>query len=385
MLIEAPVDLPVASDDLAIRLDQQSLVASFGMFALRALDVDQILERSCELAATGLSTGFAKLLAFRPESQDFIVRCGVGWKPGVVGNATVGADLASPAGYAFHTGLPVVSNHLAAETRFRTPAILADHDIRRAINVIVAVDGTLPFGVLEADSSGRAHFTAHDVAFLQSLANIVAAALKRQQQDSIQQALIREKEILIQEIHHRIKNSLQLVQTTLFLQARAGTESERFHLNNAAARVTSIAAVHQRLYEAGAVERVELVSYLRGLLSSIALSLGAKEEISVVAQPMRLPAEHMTPIGLIAVELITNALKYGGEPIHVEVTRTDEGVEILVQDNGPGFAIGFDPAATQSVGMRLIAAMARTPGALTIDRTTSQSRVRVSVAFAPLT
>ena len=93
------------------------------------------------------------------------MRNGVGWKAGVVGSATVGADLASPAGYAFHTGLPVVSNHLAAESRFRTPAILAEHDIRRAINVIIADDGTLPFGVLEADSSGRAHFTAQDVGF----------------------------------------------------------------------------------------------------------------------------------------------------------------------------------------------------------------------------
>ena len=107
MLIDATVDLPTTSD-VSVRLDQQNLVAAFGLFALRTMDLDRVFERSCELAARGLSTGFAKLLAFRPDSQDFVVRNGVGWKPGVVGHAVVGADLASPAGYAFHTGLPVV-------------------------------------------------------------------------------------------------------------------------------------------------------------------------------------------------------------------------------------------------------------------------------------
>ena len=196
--------------------------------------------------------------------------------------------------------------------------------------------------------------------------------------------MLREKEILIQEIHHRIKNSLQLVQTTLYLQARAsGTDSERSHLNNAAARITSIAAVHERLYEEGAIERVQLQPYLRGLLTSIGVSLGARMEVAVAAPSMSLSAEHVTPIGLIAVELVTNALKYGAEPVAVTVTSTDVGVEIVVADNGAGFAAGFNPVATRGVGMRLIAAMARRPDAVAIGRVASQSVVRVQVAFGP--
>ena len=69
-----------------------------------------------------------------------------GWGPDVVGNATIGADTASPAGYALQTGKPVISNHLDIEERFRTPELLVQHGIRRAMNVILQGDGT-PYGV----------------------------------------------------------------------------------------------------------------------------------------------------------------------------------------------------------------------------------------------
>ena len=113
--------------ELSTRLEQQELVAAFGMFALRGPDLEQVFDQACEIAARGLNTRYAKLLVYRPDSQDFLLRNGVGWKPGVVGQATVGADLASPAGYALRTRMPVVSNHLTGESRFRTPAVLSDH------------------------------------------------------------------------------------------------------------------------------------------------------------------------------------------------------------------------------------------------------------------
>jgi GAF domain-containing protein len=76
----------------------------------------------------------------------------------VVGNATVGADLASPAGYALRTGKPVISNHLENEQQFRTPELLVEHGIRRAMNVILQGDGS-PFGVLEVDSQSEGEFS----------------------------------------------------------------------------------------------------------------------------------------------------------------------------------------------------------------------------------
>jgi len=109
-----------------------------------------------------------------------LVRAGVGWGEGVVGSATVGADLDSPAGYALHTGKPVISNHLENEERFRTPELLVEHGIRRAMNVILQGDG-LPFGVLEVDSRSEGEFGEHDIAFLQGAANILGMAIEQQQ------------------------------------------------------------------------------------------------------------------------------------------------------------------------------------------------------------
>ena len=383
---EAVSMMSAGEGELALRLQQQELVASFGLFALRGTDLDGVLDQACEIAARGLDTPFAKVLEFRPATQDFLLRNGIGWKEGVVGRVTLGADIASPAGFALRTKMPVVSNHLAEEARFRTPAVLAEHGIHRAINVIVEAEGGLPFGVLEADSSERDQFTMHDLSFMQSLANVLSAAITRQRHNAAQQALLREKDVLMQEIHHRVKNNLQLVHTMLHLQARATADGDgKSHLQDAASRIMSIAALHRRLHEDGAVERVDLAQYLQGLLADIAQSLSpgdAARPMAIHVDAMQLPSQHVTPVGLIAVELVTNALKYGAGPIVVRVRRTEPGVDIAVEDGGAGFPAGFAPGAGRSLGMRLIAALSRTPDAVTIAREEARTVVTARVAFA---
>ena len=373
-----------AHEDLARRLAQQELVAAFGLFALRTLDLDQVLTQACEVAAHGLGARFAKVLEFRPASQDFLLRNGVGWRPGVVGRATLGADLASPAGYAFRTKAPVVSNQLADERRFRIPAVLAEHGVSRAINVIVGDDGAAPFGVLEVDGADHPPFTVQDVAFVQSLANVLAVVIDRQRQHAAQAQLLRDKDVLLQEVHHRTKNSLQLVQTLLSLQARSASGAdEKARLGEAAARIMSIAAVHRRLHEEGAVERVSLPPYLDGLVADITGTLGGDgpaRPLTLAVAPMQLPAEHVTPIGLIAVELVTNAIKYGAGAIALRVSPAAGGVEMAVEDEGAGFPPG-GAAGRGSLGMRLIGALARTPDAITVSRADGRTRVSVWVAF----
>ena len=120
-----------SADELAYRLHQQELLASFGMLALRTPEFIDLLQEATRLCAQGLHTRYCKAMEYLPDEDRFIVRAGVGWKPGVIGSRT-GADLDSPTGYAFHTGEPVISSHLEDEGRFRTPRILADHGIRRA-------------------------------------------------------------------------------------------------------------------------------------------------------------------------------------------------------------------------------------------------------------
>ena len=95
---DAGIDADPSSGEVALRLRQLKLVADYGLFALRHTDLAAILQRACRTSAEGLGTEFAKVLRYRPELEDFLVIHGVGWREGVVGHATVGADIASPAG-----------------------------------------------------------------------------------------------------------------------------------------------------------------------------------------------------------------------------------------------------------------------------------------------
>ncbi len=130
---------------------------NWGFFACRASEFSELLDRTAQLTADALEADYCKVMQHVPSENRLLVVAGVGWDPGVVGNASVGADLASPAGYALHTGKPVISNHLENEERFRTPELLIEHGIRRAMNVILQGDGT-PFGVLEVDSRSEGEF-----------------------------------------------------------------------------------------------------------------------------------------------------------------------------------------------------------------------------------
>jgi two-component sensor histidine kinase len=377
--------------ELTLRLRQQELVAEFGVFAMRASNLQQVLDEASVIAAQGLETRFAKVLEWLPGEMAFLVRSGVGWREGVVGEARVGGDLQSPAGYAFRSGKPVISNHLASEQRFRTPKLLEAHGIKSAINVLVTSGSGTPFGVLEGDSTGRHEFGEPDLAFLSSLANTLAVAVETQQRQDLRDQflaekdqLLREKDILMKEVHHRVTNSLQLVQTLLNLQARAaGSEEVREQLEQAAGRILTIGTVHKRLYQGSSVSSGDAAIYLRGLLDDMQDILadrnGGRETVLDI-EPMQLSADQLTPLGLITGELVTNALKHGEGRISIRVSRGEGGIEVAVSDEGPGFPDTFNPVRCRGLGMRLITALAKGGSdSVQIDRSVPHSRIVVRI------
>lgn len=196
------------SGALDYRLRQQALLTELGRRALGASGVDELLQEASRLVALGLETSFCKVLQYLPQDGRLLVRAGVGWADHVIGIATVGADLASPAGYALHTGKPVISNDLHTETRFRTPDLLKRHGIERAINVILTSGGT-PFGVLEADSQVGGTFTEHDIDFLQGAANLLGLAIERH---ADAEALKRLNETLEQRVEQAVAERRQAEQ-----------------------------------------------------------------------------------------------------------------------------------------------------------------------------
>jgi GAF domain-containing protein len=197
---DAPIDAAAVPPDLQRRIRQQKLLAELGVKALQGgVSFKQLLDEAARLTADGMQAEFCKVLEHIPENGCFLVRAGVGWKPGIVGVATIGDDLASPAGFALRTGLPVISNHLESEERFRTPELLVQHGVRRAMNVILQGEGK-PFGVLEVDSRSEQEFGANDFAFLQGAANVLGMAIERERYERNLKAALERHQVLLKEI-----------------------------------------------------------------------------------------------------------------------------------------------------------------------------------------
>src|SRR5580765_8012500 len=250
------------------RIRQQEILAELGVTALQGASFDTLLADTARLTAEGLRAEFCKVLEYIPAENELLVRAGVGWDAGVVGTARIGADLASPAGFALRTGKPVISNHLENEERFRTPEILVHHGIRRAMNVILQGDGK-PFGVLEVDSRSEGEFSEHDVAFLQGAANILGMAIERQRYERKLQTALDRHQLLLKEVNHRVKNSLQVVSSMLHLQANATGSELGESLNEAASRISTVGRAYDRLAYAADYEKIDLIAYLKEVLKDL--------------------------------------------------------------------------------------------------------------------
>src|SRR3954453_20549819 len=189
---------------------QKAALAEFGIEAFRTDDLDALLTKAAMLAGQGLGVRRAKVLELLPPGDQLLIRAGVGWEPDGVGNAPIDPDRPWPAGYALLTGEPVTSEDLENDERFRCPEVLHRHGIRSAVNVIIrGNDG--PFGVLEVDSRQTRRFTEDDANFLQGYANLLAAAIDRLRTHRRLAEAAQQKDVLLHELQHRVKNSLQII------------------------------------------------------------------------------------------------------------------------------------------------------------------------------
>jgi two-component sensor histidine kinase len=194
-------------------LEQQRALAEFGDFALKSEALDDILNRACDLVGRALETELAKLMQLLPDGQTFAVRAGVGWRPGVVGEVTVTAAENSPEGLTLKDGA-VISTNSDEEERFEYHDFMKEHGVKAFVNVLVlSSNGRPPFGVLQVDSRRPRDFTQSDVEFLRSYANLLGAAIERLRVVDELRAAVREKDLLIGELNHRVKNTLTTVQS----------------------------------------------------------------------------------------------------------------------------------------------------------------------------
>jgi two-component sensor histidine kinase/CheY-like chemotaxis protein len=177
------------------------------------------------------------------------------------------------------------------------------------------------------------------------------------------QVLLNEKEVLLKEIHHRVKNNLQIVSSLLNLQSRQLIDAAQIQLlSSTIDRVRAMASIHEQLYQSGDFAQIDLAAHLKTLVQMLTRAhLFPKTKVRTVlrCEKAMVDLNIAVPLSLIANELIVNALKYGfvddraGELL-ISLTTAENRHELTISDDGPGFAPDIDPTTNRTLGLRLV-------------------------------
>lgn len=182
-------------------------------------------------------------------------------------------------------------------------------------------------------------------------------------QETVIKNMLKEKEILLAEVFHRVKNNMNIVTSLLNLKKHSSKSEEvKLALEECRERVFSMALVHQKIYNNKSVHSLNFTEYINDLVHELLNSIGGKENVDVdfKIDDVDLPINYAIPAGLILNELITNSFKHAqthGEKlkINIELKQANASINLKVKDNGSGFDFDFDKdKESQSLGMELI-------------------------------
>jgi two-component sensor histidine kinase len=200
-----------------------------------------------------------------------------------------------------------------------------------------------------------------------------------------------EKDILLKEIHHRVKNNLQVIISLLHLQEKNIPDPEtRRMFSESQNRVHTMALIHERLYQSNDFEKIDFASYITSLARDLRDSYRVSErevELRVDAEEIYLTIDRAITCGLIVNELLTNSFKYAfpnelrpeAPEVRIDLHRAHEGtVELVVSDNGVGLPAGMDPTQCESLGLSLVYMLANQLGGSAVYSRGARTRFTVS-------
>jgi two-component sensor histidine kinase len=196
--------------------------------------------------------------------------------------------------------------------------------------------------------------------------NVLVDITERKQAESKLQASLHEKEVLLKEIHHRVKNNLQVIASLLYLQSHQLKDPEDLALfEDTQNRVKSMALVHESLYRTSDLARFNFAHYIESLTAHLSQSHVTESSgisIEMHLDEVVLDVDTAIPCGLILNELITNALKYAfpdgrSGSIHIMLRAAADRVTLCVRDTGIGLPASLDFRHTESLGLQLVGMM----------------------------
>lgn len=235
------------------------------------------------------------------------------------------------------------------------------------------------------DKKGRWHYIESTINNIKDDLLIVSRDIseRKQQQEAIK-ASLREKEILLQEVHHRVKNNLQIISSLLYLQSKNIQAPELLdQFRDSQNRIKSMALIHEKLYQSNDFANINFKDYVKSLSNNLLQTYrnnGSKIQLDLQINDVLLTIDKAIPCGLIINELLSNSLKYAfpnGQDgtICVQLEETNGSSDskynyhLVIKDNGCGIPEDFDFSQAKSLGLKLVQSLtAQLDGELKIER-----------------
>lgn len=360
---------PASPETIDLLRKYHRLVLAFSKNALGTLPIPALLHQACECASEGMSVKRAKVLQHRPHTADLLIVAGVGWGPGVVGQASLPGNRRSPPGLCVLANEPTFIDNLPEDPAFDTSPLLREHGIISLVNVPIAVDDGV-WGVLEVDSTEPRQFDADHREFLRGFAAIIGRTIENRRQLARaeeaglgERIRLQERETLFRELQHRIGNQLQLIIGSLEVASqRMADPDARAAFETVAQRAVSIARSHEQLSLSRVENEVSLAAYLNRLIPS----LGVPDIVAVTSSldDATVALGTAVRLGLIVNEVVINSVKhaFGADGGHIAIRLAIESdgtaATLCVTDDGKG----MDGVPAGGSGISLIRTLAQQIG-----------------------
>lgn len=237
-----------------------------------------------------------------------------------------------------------------------------------SLNAALGRENILKENELEKEKNLRWSLVAGAVVLLFSSTAIFILYSRQKKKNVIIQRQSADLEVLMKEIHHRVKNNLQVVSSLLDLQSHTITDSQASAaVKEGKNRVQSMALIHQNLYSEGNIKGIMVKEYISNLVQSLSDSYNItndKVKVNINIDDLNLDVDTMIPLGLVLNELVSNSFKYAFKEtasgiLNIVLEEKNEKLHLKVSDNGSGFPADVDVKNTKSFGMKMIRAFAQ--------------------------
>lgn len=343
----------VQFDELQRQLQELETLSQISKTITASLYLDDMLNVIVGMAAKIMRARATALLLLDAERDELVLRASFGLSPEHVRSLPIDAKT-SLTGQAVIRGEPMVARDVRTDSRYRNRE-LAKMDGLHAFLSVPLLYRDRVIGGLNCYMSSSHEFTTNEVQLLSTLANQTAIA--------IENAKLAMNVHLVQEMHHRIKNNLQMVAMLLRLQLRQnGNQPAGEILSQTINRILGIAAVHEALSREGlrAIELKSLVEQAASVVKQNMIQPGQDIRVEVEGDEIELPSQPATSLALVANELLQNAIEHGYSEraqgfVHVSLTELPDEIVLVVKDDGKGLELNGGPS--ESLGLDIVRAL----------------------------